>query len=475
MSSVGPPSRAPDAPARFPLPPGPRGHWLLGTSRQWRGDTLALMAGMVREHGDAVRYHFFGGRHGHLFVHPDHLRRILQDNYKNYLKTHPTYRVMRPLVGLGILTSDGSSWLAHRRLMAPAFHRDRIAALGTMMTDATETMLARWDRGDDGRVIAVDKELTQLTLEVVGQALFGHDLRTAAHEVLSAFTAVSHQVAAFTVHPLALLLLRVPVHPATRRLRSHVARLDAVVHRIIAGRQESGVSGDDLLGMLVDARDEETGAEMTAQELRDEVMTLMVAGHETTAQALSWTFYLLSQHPEVEARVRRELGQVLGGRTPTAGDLERLGYLCMTVQEAMRIYPPVYAFPRVARAADVVGGYRVEAGALIMLSPYLTHRHREFWPDPERFDPDRFAPEHAAARPTYAYIPFAGGPRRCIGNAFALTEIQLVLATVLQRYRLALAPGHPVQPSPMIALRPRYGLPMMATRVGPATRAATRV
>ena len=455
------------------LPPGPRGNWLLGTWPDWRRDLLGQMERLVGEYGDAVRYHFVAGFHGYLFSHPDHLKHILQDNYKNYRKGHPTYLVMKPFVGRGILTNDGQPWLRQRRLMQPAFHHKRIAQLGTVMTGAAEAMLARWEAATqrDG-IVQVDREMTRLTLEVVGKALFGHDLQSAAVDALPAFSALGHDVTRLSVTPLGVLSLRFPFLRVTRRMRANIARLDAIVGGMVARRQASGESGDDLLGMLLEARDEETGEGMDAQQLRDEIMTLMFAGHETTAQALTWAFFLISKHPKVEARLRDELANRVAGATPTVEDLPALEYTRRVVQEVLRIRPPVYAFPRQSDKADEVGGYRVEANAMITLSPYLTHRHPEFWGDPERFDPERFTPDQVAARHRYAYIPFSGGPRQCIGNNFALMEIQLVLATVLQRYRLEPIPGHPVTPSPMIALRPEHGLPMRLTR---ANRPAAKV
>jgi cytochrome P450 len=218
--------------------------------------------------------------------------------------------------------------------------------------------------------------------------------------------------------------------------------------------------------MLMLARDEETGEVMDDRQLRDEVMTLLLAGHETTSNALTWTWYLLAQHPDVEAKLHAELAEVLGGRVPTIQDLPKLTYTRMIVDEAMRLYPPVYALARGGVAADQVGGYDLPAGAIITMSPYLTHRHPEFWPEPEKFDPERFTPEEEAKRPRYAYVPFGGGPRQCIGNSFALTEAQLILATVAQQYRLRLAPGYQMELEPMITLKPKGGLPMNLEKTG---------
>jgi cytochrome P450 len=241
-----------------------------------------------------------------------------------------------------------------------------------------------------------------------------------------------------------------------------MSTLDNVVYAIINERRKQPVDLDtpDLLWMLLSARDEETGEGMSDQQLRDEVLILLLAGHETTATALTWTWYLLSQHPEVESRLHDELDTVLGGRRPSVEDLDKLPYTRMVIQEVLRLYPPAFGFTRHAVAEDEIGGYRIPANSMVFLTPYCTHRHPACWEEPEVFDPERFTPERSAGRPRFAYFPFGGGPRQCIGNAFALMEAQLVLASVAQRYCLRLVPGHPVEPQVQLTLRPRYGLPM---------------
>jgi cytochrome P450 len=457
------PTRADWRPRPAP-PPGPRGHPVWGTAAAWRSDTLGLMRQLVGDYGTAVRYHYMLGFHGYLFAHPEHNRRILQDNYANYHKGHPVYAVMRAVLGGGLLTSDGDAWLRRRRQVQPAFHRARVPAIADMMVERTDAMLERWDeRAADGTPIEVGREMMRLTLEVVGRALFGAQLGPDAAEVGEAFTAMNEEVAALTLRPFAPLLVRIPFLPGTRRLLGAGARLTRVVDRMIAVRARAGDESPDdgdLLTMLSAVRDEATGQGLTTRELHDEVMTVMLAGHETTANALTWTFYLLSEHPSVEARLRAELRKVLGGRAPAAADLGALSYTRAVLEESMRLYPPVYALGRMAHAADEVGGYRVPGGAVITLSPFLTHRLPEFWDEPERFDPERFLPERSVDRPKYAYLPFSGGPRQCIGNVFAMTEAQLILATVVRRYSLRLVANHPIEPWPLITLRPRYGMPM---------------
>lgn len=450
-------------------PPGPRGHWLLGNISQFHGDFLGTLVRWAEEYGDAIRYRFFANYHGYIFFHPQHNKHILQDNNRNYTKLpNPVNAILVPIVGHGLLTSDGDFWLRQRRLAQPAFHRRRIAGFSSTMTDATSAMLDRWQNTamDSGHVDVL-QEMMSLTLEIAGRTLFSVNLRDEANTIGPAFTAINRQFRQFSAHPLGPTLINMKWLPRTRRFRGNVARLDEVVQEIIGERRRIRASngarsadGHDLLDMLMDARDEETGQGMSDRQLRDEVMTLMLAGHETTANALTWTLYLLSRHPNVRRRVEEEVDEVLGGKIPTFEEIRDLRYLNSVLQESLRLYPPAYATSRTAREEDIIAGYDVDAEAPITISPYLTHRHPDFWEDPERFDPGRFSPEAAARRPRYAYIPFGGGPRKCIGSDFAMTEATLVLAMVAQRYRLHLLPGHPVEMEPLITLRPRHGMQM---------------
>lgn len=468
------PANKPSRPNSGP-PPGPSGHWLMGTMRRWQKDPLGYMEELVQTYGDAVHYRFFLNWHGYLFCHPEHNRHILQDNNHNYTKQpHPSYVMLEPLVGTGLLTNDGEDWLRQRRLIQPVFHRRRIAQFGSIMVDATERMLEKWRRlvGGDA-LLDVDKEMTRLTLEIVGRSLFGIDLTAEAETVGQAFTSVNRQLSEMSAQPFAMIALRMSFLPAIRRLRANIGALDQVVERVIADRRNGEETRDDLLGMLMAARDADTGEVMNDKQLRDEVMTLLLAGHETTANALSWTFYLLSQYPEAAGRLQKEVQEVLGQRPVTVDDLSDLVYTRMVIEESMRLFPPAWAIGRWAVETDVVGGYSVPANTPVMLSPYMTHRHPAFWPDPTRFDPERFTADVVAERPRYAYIPFGGGPRQCIGNDFALTEARLVLATIAQNYRLKLASNHPVEVEPLITLRPRFGLrmsiqPIRRQAVGPA-------
>jgi len=444
---------------RHKTPPGPRGDWLLGMARDFQRDLLGTMLAVHQQYGDVVRYRF-ALWHGYMVNHPDGVKRILQDNHRNYNKDTYTFQLMRPLVGNGLLTSEGDFWLRQRRLAQPAFHRQRIAAFGALMTDAALDMLGRWQAAAGrGEPLDVSKEMMRLTLRIAGLTLFGLDISHEADVVGRSFTEASEYVAHTSLDPLALLLAGFPT-PAQLRYRAALRELDKVVRAIIAERRHNLQDTGDLLSMLMLARDEDTGQGMDDRRLRDEVMTLLLAGHETTANTLAWTWYLLSGHPAVEQKLHAELTNVLRGRAPTIQDLPNLPYLRMVIEESLRLYPPAYSTSRKAIAADEIGGYYIPANAVIFVSSFVMHRHPDFWENVEAFDPERFTPERSANRPPFVYFPFGGGPRLCIGNQFALTEAQLILATVAQRFALRLVPGHPVALEPLITLRPRHGLAM---------------
>lgn len=440
-------------------PPTARGHWLFGTAPEFQKGTLQTMERMVNQYGPAVRIQFFANLYGFMFVHPDHNKHILQDNNRNYTKMpHPTFIIMEPVAGNGLLTSDGDFWRRQRRLAQPAFHRQHITGFGTTMMDAAQTMLEKWQPGN---TIDLDKAMMALTLEIAGKTLFSMDLTREAEKVGVAFTAVSEVIAELAVKPFSIYTIKLPFWPSTRKIRQGTALLDEVVNKIIAGRRTQPVgTHHDLLAMLMEAKDEETGEQMSDKQLRDEVMTLLIAGHETTSTALSWAFAMLSQNPDVRQKLDDELREVLNGRIPTITDIPNLPYTKMVLEETMRLYPPAYAMSRMGHDADIIGGYDLPANSTLTLSPYLTHRLPEFWPQPEKFDPERFTPENSQERPRYAYIPFGGGPRQCIGNTFAMTEAILLLATIAQRYHLVLQPNHLLEPNPLVTLRPKNGLPM---------------
>jgi cytochrome P450 len=392
---------------------------------------------------------------------PAGVGRLLHDNHRNYSKDVATFGTLRLFLGNGLFTSDGDFWRRQRRLAQPAFHRRRVANFGALMTDATLAKLERWrTRVSQDRPLDVADEFMRLTMEVATLALFSTSGRGDIDKIGSAITTLLDDVTfrfTFPFYP----PLKVPT-PRNRRFLAARATLDAIVYRIIAERRQRPDEHDDLLAMLMQARDEETGEGMSDRQLRDEVVTLFLAGHETTANALTWASFLLSTHVAVERRLRAEVDEALQGRVPTASDLPRLPYTRMVIDETLRLYPPAWITNRRAIEADAVCGYRIPADATVSISPYVTHRDPTLWENPEGFDPERFPPERSARRPHYAYFPFGGGPRQCIGKGFALMEATLVLALLTQRYELHLVPGRRGETEALATLRPRYGMWMAA-------------
>ena len=437
--------------------PGPRGHWLLGSLAPLRDDPLGFLLDSAAQFGDVARFRAFTQR-GYILRHPEHIQRVLVDNHRNYNKQSRGFKVVAQFLGNGLLTSEGSFWLRQRRLMQPAFHRERLAGLSSIMNDEAQACAERLKpKARSGEEFNIAAEMMRLTLRVVSRSMLGAEI-SGAEETVERSMAV---ILAYGMRRISNPLLDVLPARSTRRFNKAVADMDALVHGIIAARRAKSASPSaegDLLSMLMEARDEDTGEVMDDRQLRDEVMTMFTAGHETTANALAWTFLLLAQNPEAEARLRQELSSVLRGRAPALEDLPRLTYLSCVLKESLRIYPPAWVSSRLSIGPDEMGRFRIAPGCLILVSPYLTHRHPALWPEPERFRPERFLEPATAELPRYAYFPFGGGPRQCIGNGFALMEAQIVLAALLQRFRLELVPGRAVEPEPLITLRPRGGL-----------------
>jgi cytochrome P450 len=425
-----------------------------------RRNPTAVFISAARRFGDVV-YFKIGPRRGYLITNPADVRHVLQDNARNYHKS-PLYDKLRLSIGNGLLTSEDEFWLRQRRIAQPAFHRHRIAALASVMADAARDAAAQWEAiASAGRPVDVGEEMMRLTRTVVLRALLGADLGPFGAEVDGAWTIINQHIGesfwslGFTD--------RWPT-PKYRRFQAARAVLRAAVDHVIGERRRSPSDRGDLLSMLMSARDEETGEAMTDEQLRVEVTTFLLAGQETTSLALTWTWYLLSQHPGAAQRLEDEIDAVLGGRPPEYADLANLPYARMVVDEAMRLFPPAWGFSRQALNDDELGGYHLPRGWLAFVMPYVLHRLPAFWDDPDAFDPERFTPERSATRSKYVYIPFGAGPRQCIGSHFALIEAQLVLATLAQSYRLQLAPGHRIEPWPLITLRPRFGMPMTIER-----------
>jgi cytochrome P450 len=447
--------------------PGPRGHFLTGSLPEIKRDRLPFFLELMQNYGDVVQLRL-GPVKAVMLYHPEAVQHVLQDRHATYNKDTRANAGLRPIIGNGLLISNGDFWLRQRRLMQPAFHRQRITAFGELMSRETLAMLDSWEPAINKRkAMNIQQEMMRLTLSIVTQALFGAKVTDADGTLGENIDIlISDNMYRFE-HP-----FYPPIWLPTGRNRLFTrarGKLDQVIYEMIANRRQHPEQGHDLLAMLMqaqyegDEQDAHEGRTMSDQQLRDEVMTLFLAGHETTALALSWTLYLLSQNPHAEARLRKELDEVLQGRSPSLADLPNLTYTRMALDESMRLYPPAWVTERKSLQDDEIGGYPIPAGTTVVICPYVTHRHPQFWADPETFDPERFNPENANGRPRYAYFPFGGGPRQCIGNTFALLEAHLILATILQRYRLELAPGWQVQPDPLITLRPKGGLWMVVT------------
>jgi cytochrome P450 len=441
-------------------PPGPSGSFLFGNLPEMRRDPLGLLTRAARGHGRVSRLKLVETIY--LLNDPADVQHVLVKNYENYAKARLTVRI-KPIVGDGLLTSDGAFWRRQRKLAQPAFHRTRLAAFAETMARATRDLLDEWDRADGG-VIDASAAMSRLTLRVIGLTMLGADLDADAGKVGAALATTLE----ITNERFARLLFlpRLPT-PQNRRFDRAMKVLDDLVRAIIAERRTTGGDrGDrgDLLAMFMETRDEETGERMDDKQLRDEVMTMLLAGHETTSNALAWTFHLLAANPDAAERVRDEADAALADGIPPFEALRRLRYARWAVQEAMRLYPPVWLFARTAKADDLLpGGRRVPAGTTVFVCPYTLHRDPAHWPDPETFDPERFSDERSAGRPKTAYVPFAAGPRQCIGNEFALMEATIILAMVCRDWRLAHA-GAPPAPEPSVTLRPKGGMPMRLAR-----------
>jgi cytochrome P450 len=439
-------------PAAFP--PGPKPSLLDSFVYRPGRDPLVFFSNIVHTYGDIASVRL-GGERVFVVNDPQIVKDVLVTHNKNFTKSRGLERTKRVL-GQGLLTSEGAMHLRQRRLMQPAFHRDRIAGYGDAMVEYADRMRRSWS---DGATLDIAREMNRLTLSIVGKTLFDVDVEQQAAEVGEALTAVMDTFW-LTLLPMSNLIDRLPV-PKIRRARLARGRLDAIVYRMIADRRASGRDHGDLLSMLLSAQDEENGgAGMTDQQVRDEAMTIFLAGHETTANALTWTWYLLSGAPDVEAKLHEEIDRVLHGRLPTMADLGSLPYVERVVTESMRLYPPAWLIGRRAIEAFPLGAFVAPARAIVIMSPYILQRDARYYASPERFDPDRWTPEFRAALPRFAYFPFGGGPRQCIGESFAWMELILLVATIALQARLRLVPHHPVAMQPLITLRAKHGMRM---------------
>ena len=458
MTTLNNPLAAPILPA--PMPPQRRLSFF-GFVRALRDSAIDSFAQEAYER-DILERKVFGRR---IFVINDlaAIKHVLIDNAANYRKTEITRRILEPGLGKGLITSEGETWRQHRRAMSPAFDHRSIAAYTPIMTRAAEELLAEWGKVPVGAAVEVQTAMMQVTLNIISRTMFSSD----SDDIVTIMGRSAGRYQA-EMRPNMLDMLGWPRWLASLPRRGVAQRtlgdFDLVIDRLIDERtRDPGNYPKDLLARLIAARDEQTGGGMSAQEVRDHVITIFLAGHETTAMAMTWTWFLLSQHPQVESKLHAELDSVLGGRAPTHDDVSKLTYTRMVVEESMRIYPPVHTMAREAIGDDTLVGERIPKGSAVMIVPWLLHRHVKLWENPGRFDPERFSPKASAARPRFAYLPFGGGKRICIGAAFALTEATVLLATLAQRYGLRVVPGHKVEPQGLITLRARHGMKMLLT------------
>jgi cytochrome P450 len=432
---------------------------LFESLRRMRTDQLSLLR--PEAFGRNLLHSRFLFLHNFLVNKPEYIEHVLLTNHANYRKSEFLRHMLGPLLGEGLLISEGEFWRRQRRIAAPAFHSRRIADFVATMAACTDAMLARWHT--TAQPFDVAGEMMALTLDIISRTMFSADVSRDVATVRRLMdVAVGLRVSMLDLFGLPQWLPRFQ----PKDFRRAIAEFDA----LMSARRANAADHGDLLAMLLSARDAETGERMSDKQLRDEAITIFAAGHETTANALSWVWYLLARHPDAEARLHDEIDRVLGGRTPGFADLAELKWTRMVIDETMRLYPPAHAISRTAIEEDWIGGVRIPPRASVTVSIYMTHRNPNLWAEPERFDPERFAPQAVAQRHRFAYLSFGGGPRICIGNGFAITEAQVIVATIAQRYRVRLAPGRVVEPIGLVTLRPKNGI---WVTLEPRRRAAT--
>jgi cytochrome P450 len=440
------------------FPPGPKRGLPFSSLLAYRRGPLLYFQNLAKNYGD-ISFFRIGPQEAFFVNHPDLIKDVLVTNNQNFMKGLVLQRAKR-LLGEGLLTSEGEFHRRQRRLAQPAFHRQRIASYGEVMIDYATRTSERWRNGE---TLDISEEMMRLTLGIVGKTLFDADVESDSGDVGEAMTVVMALFDTLTM-PFFELLSKLPL-PQLRRFDAARAKLDRIIFSLVEDRRKSGVDRGDLLSMLLLAQDEEgDGGQMTDQQLRDELMTIFLAGHETTANALTWTWYLLSQHPEVEAILHEEIDSVLSSRRPDSSDAAKLRYTEMVLAESMRLYPPAWGIGRLATVDCSLGGYFLPKKTLVVVSQYVMHRDARYYRQPLVFDPERWTAEARESRPAFAYFPFGGGPRRCIGEGFAWMEGLLLLATLAQKWQLRLVPNHPVALKPVVTLRPKHGMKMVVSR-----------
>ena len=410
------------------------------------------------EHGNVVRWTGFFDIY--LVNHPESVRQILSKNYEHYSKRTIDYRILMNVMGNGLVSNDGPSWVRQRKLMQPVFSNRNVNSFDSAINHATAETIERWRRLPAGETIWMDREMLRLTYQIVGSTLFGTDIDEYHDQIAEILEIVNLRPQEFKA--LLTMISWLPV-ASNRRWRKAKNQLDNIVYALIDKRRAEGIGDNDILDRLLGAKHDETGKGMDEKQLRDEVVTLMLAGHETSANALAWTLHLLSINPDVEQRLYEDIGSVVGDGPASAADLLNIPYLKQVVQESMRLYPPVWAIARRSEEPGEYNGYYIPKNAYIGIAPYALHRDPEVWPEPTRFDPGRFDSENVKQRHSYSYLPFAAGPRACIGASMAMLEIQLALVQIVRQFKLSMVPAHPIDTAAKVTLRPRHGIAMTIT------------
>jgi cytochrome P450 len=437
-----------------PVPPTPPGNLILGHLPDYRRDPMGYEMHIARTYGDIVHVRWVN-RHAYFISHPDFVRQVLVDQADKFHKA-PIYRdLLSYFLGNGLLTSDGDFWRRQRKLAQPAFHTRRIQNYAQVMVDYTVRLLEPWR---NGQVRDINRDMMRLTLGIVAKTLFNADIDKDANRIGDALTDILEVTTQRIQSPIQVIPDWIPT-AGNKRRKAAVRDLDAIVLGIIDERRAANEDQGDLLSMLMLARDDDDQG-MTDQQLRDEAVTIVLAGHETTANALAWTWYLLAQHPEVEVKLHAELDHALGGRLPTTDDLRQLPCTEMVVKESMRLYPPIPSIARQATEDLTIGDCPVPKGMIVSMAPHVIHRDPRWYPEPDEFRPERFTREFEKSLPKCAYLPFSTGPRICIGNSFAMMEAVLILATIAQRYRLSMVAGQSITPHAALTLRPQPNLQM---------------
>jgi cytochrome P450 len=441
-------------PTQTVLPPGPKPVFPFEQLIRLRRNPIKFITQMTREYGDIVRINF-GPQMVIILNDPEYIKDVFVTNQKSFKKGRGLERA-KGVLGEGLLTAEGEFHLRQRRLAQPAFHKQRVASYADVMVQYAERSGNRWHAGEK---LDIAEEMMRLTMAIVGKTLFDADVENEATEVGDALTAMMKVFNLMTL-PFAEYIEKLPI-PSLKRARAGAVRLEELIYKMIAERRASGEDKGDLLSMLLQSRDEEgDGTGMTDKQVRDESLTLFLAGHETTANALTWAWYLLSQNPDIEAKFHAELKEVLNGRLPTFDDVANLSYTRMVLAEAIRLYPPAWLIGRRALVDHTIDGYSIPAHTIILTSPYLIQHDPRYYPDPEKFDPTRWTPAAQAQRPKFTYFPFGGGTRICIGESFAWMEGVLILAVLGQQWQMRHVESHKVELQPIVTLRPKHGMQM---------------